>query len=87
LGTKTPIVHTLLDSAVIRLGYKHRYLTHNKEFLDAIKTLLGKNAKRTAILHIMQDWGCIKRDDFNSVRKTTDDSPKVENDGRSVSHA
>ena len=70
LGTRSPIVHILLDSAVNQLGYKHRYLTHNTEFINAIETVLGHDKKRVAIIHVLQDWKCIKKSDY--VKKKVD---------------
>jgi hypothetical protein len=64
LGSKTPLVHILLDSAIKQYGYQHRYLTHNAEFIKLIEQCLGKDAKRTAIIHILQDWKCIRKGDY-----------------------
>lgn len=68
LGTQYPIVHTFLDEAVKQLGAKHRYLSHNVEYLDIIeKHLGGKEAKREAMLHLLQDWGVVTTQDINTV--------------------
>lgn len=67
LGTQHPTVHAFLDEAVKQLGAKHRYLSHNVEYLEIIgRHLGGKEAKREAMLHLLQDWGIVTKQDVES---------------------
>jgi len=72
LGSATPVVHTILDQN-IRLfgGRQHRYFTHNLDTINSIGILLGPQARKEAILHIIQDWGLIQKQDYAKVPHKT----------------
>ena len=65
LGTQTPVVHELLELAVKRQGMEHGYLISNSDYLGMIGQLLGQEAKREAVLHILQDWGIVTSEDVD----------------------
>jgi len=65
LGTQTPVVHELLELAVKRQGIEHGYLISNVDSLAMIGQLLGPEAKREAVLHILQDWGIVTSEDVD----------------------
>lgn len=64
LGYCDPLVHRLMDEAPHRLGLRHRYVTHNSEYLLALEKLLGREARLEATLHLLQDWHLVTRDDY-----------------------
>lgn len=59
-----PLVHKLMDQAMEGLGPRHRYVTHNIEYVHAIRQLFGDEAALEATLHILQDWGVISEEDY-----------------------
>ncbi|HXL02239.1 MAG TPA: hypothetical protein PK016_03855 [Candidatus Atribacteria bacterium] len=65
LGTQTPVVHELLELAVRKQGMEHGYLVSNSDYLGMIGNLLGQEAKREAVLHILQDWGIVTQEDVD----------------------
>ena len=65
MGTQTPGVHELLELAVKRQGMEHGYLISNSDYLGMIGQLLGQEAKREAVLHILQDWGIVTSEDVD----------------------
>ncbi|MDD5497815.1 MAG: hypothetical protein PHP36_05245 [Atribacterota bacterium] len=65
LGTQTPVIHDLLELAVRRSGIEHGYLFSNSDYLAMIGQLLGQEAKREAVLHILQDWGVVTSEDVD----------------------
>ena len=72
LGMGDPLIHQIMDAAIIRLGPRHRYWTHNMEFIKSIETLFGEEGKLEAVLHLLQDWDVITKEDygFKDFRKT-----------------
>ncbi|NLG78817.1 MAG: hypothetical protein GX492_03175 [Firmicutes bacterium] len=64
LGHADPLVHKLMDQSIERLGPRHRYVTHNVEYLRAIRQLFGDEAALEATLHLLQDWGVISEEDY-----------------------
>ncbi len=86
LGTQTPVVHELLELAVKRQGIEHGYLISNPDYLGMIGELLGQEAKREAVLHILQDWGIVTQEDIDHFstfipsrrKQTTSSSPTPE---------
>ncbi|HHV61072.1 MAG TPA: hypothetical protein GXX51_00275 [Firmicutes bacterium] len=64
LGYADPLVHKLMDQSIERLGPRHRYVTHNVEYIRAIRQLFGENAVIEATLHLLQDWGVIDESDY-----------------------
>lgn len=66
LGKSNKLVHQLLDYNVKIYGRDHRKYTHHGENIKMIGELLGDDAKREAVLHILQDLGMITRKDFVS---------------------
>jgi hypothetical protein len=64
LGYADPLVHVLMDRAIERLGPRHRYVSHNAEYLRMIRQLLGDEAALEATLHLLQDWGLVDREDY-----------------------
>lgn len=67
LGYGDPLVHRLMDEAPARLGLRHRYVTHNAEYLLALEKLLGKEARWEATLHLLQDWQVVLPEDYRLV--------------------
>jgi hypothetical protein len=55
LGYSDPRVHSLMDWHVRFLGPGHRIAGHSLQMLDAIELLLGSNARREALLHLLVD--------------------------------
>jgi len=53
-----------MDQSIERLGPRHRYVTHNVEYLRAIRQLFGDEAALEATLHLLQDWGVISEEDY-----------------------
>ncbi|MEW6546294.1 MAG: hypothetical protein AB1446_05175 [Bacillota bacterium] len=64
LGYCDPLVHRLMDQAPDRLGLRHRYVTHNAEYLSALEKLLGREARLEATLHLLQDWRVVVEEDY-----------------------
>ncbi|MDI7246921.1 MAG: hypothetical protein QME92_05555 [Bacillota bacterium] len=64
LGHADPLVHKLMDQSMERLGPRHRYVTHNMEYVRAIRQLFGDEAALEATLHLLQDWGVIGEEDY-----------------------
>ncbi|NPV51922.1 MAG: hypothetical protein HPY71_00150 [Firmicutes bacterium] len=64
LGYADPLVHKLMDQSIERLGPRHRYVTHNVEYIRAIRQLFGEKAVFEATLHLLQDWGIIDESDY-----------------------
>lgn len=64
LGHADPLVHKLTDQPIARRGPRHRYVTHNVEYLRAIRQLFGGEAALEATLHLLQDWGVISEEDY-----------------------
>jgi hypothetical protein len=58
LGTRTPLVHQLLDARGKTLEHRYR---HGPKTVKAIEELLGSGARLEAWLHILVDWGMIRR--------------------------
>jgi len=56
LGTYNAVVHDILDKS---LGFEHRS-THTPDRVKLIGELLGKEAEREAMLHILTDYGLFK---------------------------
>ncbi|MEW6228566.1 MAG: hypothetical protein AB1700_10875 [Bacillota bacterium] len=79
LGHADPLVHKLMDQAIARLGPRHRYVTHNLEYIRAIRQLFGEEAAVEATLHILQDWGIVKEDDyaFGAVKRSRRQGSRV----------
>src|SRR5215472_669728 len=55
LGYSDPRVHSLMDWHVRFLGAGHRIAGHSLQMLDAIELLLGAEARREALLHLLVD--------------------------------
>jgi len=53
-----------MDQSIERLGPRHRYVTHNMEYLRAIRQLFGDEAALEATLHLLQDWGARSEEDY-----------------------
>ncbi|MCR4419315.1 MAG: hypothetical protein QHH27_06250 [Clostridia bacterium] len=64
LGHADPLVHLLMDRAIERLGPRHRYVSHNAEYVRMIRHLLGEEAALEATLHLLQDWGLVDPQDY-----------------------
>ncbi len=64
LGYCDPLVHRLLDRAAERLGPRHRFVSHNWEYIKLIEQMLGSEAALEATLHLLQDWGLVERADY-----------------------
>ncbi|HHW41677.1 MAG TPA: hypothetical protein GXX19_11145 [Syntrophomonadaceae bacterium] len=64
LGHSDPLVHRLLDRAVERLGPRHRFVSHNQEYIKFIGQMLGREAALEATLHLLQDWGLVEPSDY-----------------------
>ena len=67
LGWSDPLVHRLMDEAPARLGARHRYVTHNAEYLIAVERLLGREARLEATLHLLQDWQVVVPADYQRL--------------------
>lgn len=67
LGWSDPLVHRLMDEAPARLGMRHRYVTHNAEYLVAVERLLGREARLEATLHLLQDWQVVVPADYRGI--------------------
>ncbi|HHY48119.1 MAG TPA: hypothetical protein GX506_12570 [Firmicutes bacterium] len=65
LGHADPLVHRLMDQSMERLGPRYRYVTHNMEYIRAIRQLFGEEAVLEATLHLLQDWGIIEESDYS----------------------
>ena len=70
LGYADPLVHLLMDRSLERLGPRHRYVSHNAEYISSIRQLLGKEAGLEATLHLLQDWGLVSKEDYAFYRPT-----------------
>jgi len=68
LGYADPLVHVLMDRALERLGPRHRYVSHNAEYIQMIRALLGEEAGLEATLHLLQDWGLVESQDYAFYR-------------------
>ncbi|MGB9886545.1 MAG: hypothetical protein ACPLRW_06050 [Moorellales bacterium] len=64
LGYADPLVHILMDRAIERLGPRHRYVSHNAEYVRMIRQLLGEEAALEATVHLLQDWGMVEPGDY-----------------------
>lgn len=69
LGTCFPVVHELLDVSVQRRGIEHGYLLQGTDYLGMIEALLGQEARREAILHILQDWDIVTAKDVETTKE------------------
>lgn len=64
LGKSNPLVHRFLDYNVRLYGRDHRKFTHHYEYIKMLGRLLEEDVKNEAVLHILQDWGMITKDDY-----------------------
>lgn len=69
LRTCFPVVHELLDISVQRRGIEHGYLLQGIDYLGMIEALLDQEARREAILHILQDWGIVSAKDVETTKE------------------
>jgi hypothetical protein len=58
-----------MDEAPVRLGARHRYATHNAEYLMALEKLLGSEARIEATLHLLQDWQVVVPGDYRCLSR------------------
>lgn len=71
LGYTDPRVHSLMDWHVRWLGAGHRIAGHSLQMLDAIELLLGPEARREALLHLLVDAHIVRC----SHEKTAQEEP------------
>jgi len=55
LGRSDSRVHRMMDMAATFLGPGHRIAGHSLQMLDRIEMLLGAEARREALLHLLVD--------------------------------
>lgn len=60
LGYSDARVHTLMDWHVRFMGAGHRIAGHSIQMLDAIEMLLGAEARREALLHLLVDMHVVR---------------------------
>ncbi len=76
LETHSPVMPELPDIAVQRRGFEHDYLLQGVDYLGMIETLLGREAKQEAVLHVLQDWGIMTAEDVEITQDILGGPPK-----------
>ena len=84
LGYSDPRVHSLMDWHVRFLGPGHRIAGHSLQMLDAIEMLLGPDARREALLHLLVDARIVRMNE--SAGRVTSRGFRPGQPAKSVAH-
>ena len=60
LGWDIPAVHQIMDAAAAYLGGRHRVVGHNLRAVQGIELLFGREGRKVAVLHMLEDAGVIR---------------------------
>jgi len=71
LGWSIPLLHELIDASSQIKGLGHGITGHNLDIINAANNFFGEKGRLEATLHILQDIGFVKEEDWRIMMNTT----------------